>query len=91
MSNVNTLISLERGAVLDHYIKLMSQLDDLHHGYSVNGAERAAAINSATSDLMDFRDQHDITIPELTAWRNRNVKKATSVSHAIQLLGRRSA
>lgn len=79
-------ISLERGAVLDHYIRMTAELDDLHHSQHVNGWERSAAISSKTADLMAFRDNNNITIPELTEWRNRGVKKATSVAHAIHLL-----
>lgn len=85
---MSTSITLERGAVLDHYIKMMGAVDDMRHCKAFGGAdELAAALNSATADLMAFREQNDITIPELSAWRKRNVKVAVSVKHAVQLLG----
>lgn len=79
-------ITLERGAVLDHYIQMTMDIDGLRHSKSIDSSERAAALNSCTADLMAFRDQHDITIAELTSWTKRNVKRASSVSHAVQLL-----
>jgi hypothetical protein len=85
---MSTSITLERGAVLDHYIKLMGAVDDMRHCKAFGGAdEQAAALSSATADLLMFRDQHDITIQELGAWSKRNVKVAVSVKHAVQLLG----
>ena len=85
---MSTSITLERGAILDHYIKMMGAVDDMRHCKAFGGAdEMAAALNSATADLMAFREQHDITIPELGAWSKRNVKVATSVKHAVELMG----
>jgi hypothetical protein len=84
---MSTSITLERGAILDHYIQMMGALDDLRHNRAFNGVEQAAAVNAVTYDLMVFRDQNDITLPELEMWRKRNVKVATSVKHAVQLLG----
>lgn len=85
---MNNAITAERGAILDHYIKMMGAVDDMRHCKAFGGVgELSAALNSATADLLAFREQNDITIPELGAWSKRNVKVATSVKHAVQLLG----
>lgn len=85
---MNTSITLERGAILDHYIDMMARIDDMRHCKAFGAVdEQAAALNSATADLMAFRDLHDITIQELGAWSKRNVQVASSVKHAVQLLG----
>lgn len=46
------------------------------------------AMNIAVAEQMNFRQLHNITIPEMTAWSKRNTQTATSVEHAVELLGR---
>lgn len=46
------------------------------------------AMSLAIAEQMNFRQLHNITIPEMTAWTKHNVKRAESVSHAVQLLSR---
>ena len=81
--------SLEREAVLTHYIGLMHQISDKQHENRMHfNPERNAEVQALTADALNFRDQHGITIAELNAFRDRNAKKATSVAHAFQLLSR---
>lgn len=81
--------TLEREAVLTHYIRLTNQISDLQHADRMQrNAERNAEVQALTAELLTFRDQHGITIAELNAFRDRNAKKATSVTHAFQLLSR---
>ena len=81
--------TLEREAVLTHYIELMHQVSDKRHeDWMHRNPERNAEVNALTAELLTFRDQHGITIAELNAFRDRNAKKATSVAHAFQLLSR---
>lgn len=81
--------TLERQALLTHYIELMHQISDKQHENRMNfNPARNAEVQSLTADALNFRDQHGITIAELNAFRDRNAKKATSVAHAFQLLSR---
>lgn len=81
--------TLERQALLAHYEKLLFAIEDTQHQNRMQwNAERDAEVSALTADALQFRDQHDITIAELNSWKKRNVKRASSVQHAVQLLSR---
>lgn len=81
--------TLERQALLAHYEKLLFAIEDTQHQNRMqHNAERDAEVSALTADALQFRDQHDITIAELNSWKKRNVKRASSVQHAVQLLSR---
>ncbi len=81
--------TLERQALLAHYEKLLHAIEDTQHQNRMQrNAERDAEVSALTANALHFRDQHDITIAELNSWKKRNVKRASSVAHAVQLLSR---
>lgn len=82
-------LTLERQALLAHYEKLLFAIEDTQHQNRMQwNAERDAEVSALTAEALHFRDMHDITIAELNSWKKRNVKRASSVQHAIQLLSR---
>lgn len=87
MSEFN--LTLERQALLAHYEKLLFAIEDTQHQNRMHwNPERNAEVSALTADALHFRDMHDITIAELNSWKKRNVKRASSVQHAVQLLSR---
>lgn len=81
--------TLERQALLAHYEKMLHAIEDKQHENRMQrNAERDAEVSALTADALRFRDMHDITIAELNSWKKRNVKRASSVAHAVQLLSR---
>lgn len=81
--------SLERQALLAHYENLLFAIEDKQTENRMHyNPERNAEVSALTADALHFRDQHDITIAELNSWKKRNVQRASSVQHAVQLLSR---
>lgn len=81
--------TLERQALLAHYESLLHAIEDKQTEIRMQyNPERNAEVSALTADALHFRDQHDITIAELNSWKKRNVKRASSVQHAVQLLSR---
>lgn len=81
--------TLERQALLAHYESLLHAIEDTQTEIRMQyNPERNAEVSALTADALHFRDQHDITIAELNSWKKRNVQRASSVQHAVQLLSR---
>lgn len=81
--------TLERQALLAHYESLLYAIEDTQTEIRMQyNPERNAEVSALTADALHFRDQHDITIAELNSWKKRNVQRASSVQHAVQLLSR---
>jgi len=81
--------TLERQALLAHYEGLLHSIEDKQtESRMQHNPERNAEVSALTADALHFRDQHDITIAELNSWKKRNVHRASSIQHAVQLLSR---
>ncbi|MDZ7868793.1 MAG: hypothetical protein U5L02_06245 [Rheinheimera sp.] len=81
--------TLERQALLAHYEGLLHSIEDTQtESRMQHNPERNAEVSALTADALQFRDMHDITITELNSWKKRNVQRASSVAHAVQLLSR---
>lgn len=86
MSTNTFQITLERQDILAHYQQLVWNVEDLRASRWPSAEEHGQAVNAAIDEQVAFRDLHEITIQELTAWRNRKSLKATSVTQAVDML-----